>query len=68
VVSDRDDRRWGTFPVTSSWNELADVALFELDMAVDVKEEEAKERERRANLRATALAKLSTEERELLGL
>jgi hypothetical protein len=42
--------------------------LYSLELSVEHKEEARAERERVSNLRATALAKLSKEERELLGL
>jgi hypothetical protein len=50
------------------WTTVSDMALYDLELAVELKEEERAERERRANLRTTALNKLSSEEREALGL
>jgi hypothetical protein len=68
-VEDRDDRRFsGTFYLPSAWDTMADVDLFQLEMAVELKEEARLEREQRAQVRATALAKLTVEEREELGL
>ena len=68
ALSDRDERRSTPFFVSPVWSELADSDLYSLEMAVEFKEEVVAERERKANLRATALAKLTKEEKELLGL
>ena len=68
ALSDRDERRSTPFFVSPVWSELADSDLYSLEMAVEFKEEEAAERERKANLRTTALTKLTAEEREALGL
>lgn len=69
VLTDRDDRRASTYHVRPEWDDaFADMQLYELEMAVEFKEEEAAERERVANLRATALAKLTQEERTLLNV
>jgi hypothetical protein len=68
-VEDRDDRRFsGTFYLPPAWDTMADVDLFQLEMAVELKEEARAEREQKAQVRATALAKLTAEEREELGL
>ncbi len=68
-VEDRDDRRFsGTFYLPPVWDEMADVDLFQLEMAVEFKEEARLEREQKANARAAALAKLNAFERDLLGL
>lgn len=67
-VEDRDDRRSTPFFVSPVWNELADSDLYSLEMAVEFKEEVAAERDRLANLRKTALAKLTDEERKALSL
>jgi hypothetical protein len=68
-VEDRDDRRFsGTFYLPPIWDEMADADLFQLEMAVEFKEEARLEREQKANARAAALAKLNAFERDLLGL
>jgi len=68
VLEDRDDRRAGTFTVNPVWSEMADVDLYSLEQEVSWKEESVAERERVANLRKTALSKLTAEEREALSL
>jgi hypothetical protein len=68
IVHDRDSNHREVYSVDPVWSELADSDLYSLEMAVEFKEEVAAERERKANLRATALAKLTAEERELLNL
>ena len=67
-LSDRDSRFRNEYWVRPVWAEVADVQLYELEMAVEDKEQARAEREKRANVRATALAKLTTEERAELGL
>ena len=68
VLEDRDARRDATFYVNPVYNETADSDLYELEMAVEWKEEAAAEAERLRNLRQTALAKLTDEERKALSL
>jgi hypothetical protein len=68
VVEDRDNRRADTFRVYPEWTVVSDMALYELEVSVELKEEARAEREQRANVRATALAKLTAEERAELGL
>jgi hypothetical protein len=68
VVHDRDSNYREVYSVDPVWNVLADSDLYSLEMAVEFKEEVAAERERKANLRASALAKLTVEDREALGL
>jgi hypothetical protein len=68
VVEDRDNRRADTFRVYPEWTVVSDAALYDLEVSVELKEEARAEREQRANVRATALAKLTTEERAELGL
>jgi hypothetical protein len=68
LLVDQDDRRDCTVVLTLTYDRINQEALQELDWRVDMKEEAAREAERKANLRATALNKLSTEEREALGL
>jgi hypothetical protein len=67
-LSDRDSRFRNEYWVRPVWAEVADVQLYELEMAVEDKEQARAEREQRANVRATALAKLTAEERAELGL
>ncbi len=67
-LSDRDSRFRNEYWVAPVWAEVADVQLYELEMAVEDKEQERAEREQRANVRAVALAKLTAEERAELGL
>ena len=68
LVADRDERRASPFFVYAEWTVVSDMALYELEVNVELKEEARAEREKRANVRATALAKLTTEERAELGL
>jgi hypothetical protein len=67
-LSDRDSRFRNEYWVPPVWAEVADVQLYELEMAVEDKEQARAEREQKAQARAAALSKLSKEERELLGL
>jgi len=68
VVEDRDERRRTAHLLQPVWTETADMDLYSLEVSVELKEEERADRERVAKLRATALNKLSVEEREALGL
>jgi hypothetical protein len=67
-VEDRDDRRSSPYMLYPEWTTVSDMALYDLELAVELKEEARAESERRANLRTTALNKLTEEEREALGL
>lgn len=67
LVSNRDDR-YEYFYVDPVWSEDANSVLWDLEEAVSDKEAAAAERDRVANLRATALAKLTAEERQALSL
>lgn len=67
-VEDRDNRRADAYMLSYSFTKHADSTLDELEWDLKEKEEARLEAERKANLRTTALNKLSTEERELLGL
>ena len=67
-VEDRDDRRSSPYMLYPEWTTVSDMALYDLELAVEFKEEARAESERRANLRTTALNKLTEEEREALGL
>jgi hypothetical protein len=68
LVADRDDRRASPFFVYAEWTVVSDMALYELEVSVELKEEARAERERVLNLRQTALAKLTDEERKALSL
>ena len=68
VVEDRDERRASPYVVQPVWSENADMDLYMLEVSVELKEEERAEREQKANVRASALAKLTAEERTELGL
>jgi hypothetical protein len=68
VVSDRDERRVSPYVVQPAWTETADMDLYSLEVSVEMKEEARVERERVLNLRQTALAKLTDEERKALSL
>ena len=50
------------------YNEAAEVQLYNLELELKLKYDEFVEKERRQQVRANALAKLSFEERELLGV
>jgi hypothetical protein len=67
-VEDRDDRRADAYLLTLNFTEESDGTLNTLEWYVMDKEEARAEAERRANLRTSALNKLSSEEREVLGL
>jgi hypothetical protein len=67
-VEDRDDRRSSSFFLMPVWTDASDMALYELEVSVELKEEARAEREQKARVRAAALAKLTAKEREELGL
>jgi hypothetical protein len=67
-VEDRDERRVSPYMVQPTWSETADMDLYSLEVAVELKEEASAELVRKAQVRGKALAKLTEEERELLGL
>ena len=67
-VEDRDDRRSSPYMLYPEWTTVSDMALYDLELAVEFKEEERAEREQKAQARAAALSKLTEEERQLLGL
>jgi hypothetical protein len=67
-VEDRDERRVSPYVVQPAWSETADMDLYSLELSVELKEEARAKREHVSKLRASALAKLTAEERELLGL
>lgn len=68
VVYDRDERHPEKFTMSYEYTGLADSHLSDLEWAVKMKKEEEEEANRRALVRQAALAKLSPEEKELLGL
>ena len=68
VVEDRDERRRTAHLLQPVWTETADMDLYSLEVSVELKEEERLESERRYQAKQTALAKLTLEERDLLGL
>lgn len=67
-LDDRDARHTRAVELTLEYSKENQEALHELDWRVDVKEERAREAERRYALKQSALAKLSAEELEVLGL
>jgi hypothetical protein len=67
-VEDRDDRRSSPYMLYPEWTVVSDMALYDLELAVELKEEARAKREQKANARAAALAKLNAFERDLLGL
>jgi hypothetical protein len=68
LVADRDERRVSPYAVQPTWSETADMDLYSLEVSVELKEEASAELVRKAQVRGKALAKLTEEERELLGL
>jgi hypothetical protein len=68
LVADRDERRASPYVVQPVWTETADMDLYSLEVSVELKEEASAELVRKAQVRGKALAKLTEEERELLGL
>ena len=71
VMRDRDANfysRGDVFELTAAWSQASDEVLQDLTWRVESKEEAEAEAERKRQLRTNALAKLSQEEREELGL
>ncbi len=68
VVEDRDSRYRQAYNLQPTWTETADMDLYSLEVSVELKEEASAELVRKAQVRGKALAKLTDEERELLGL
>ena len=68
VLTDRDDRSDRAVELTLTYSLDNHEALHELDWRVDLKEEREREAARRYAVKQAALAKLSKEEKELLGL
>jgi hypothetical protein len=68
VLRDRDVRRPTAVMLTTSYTLDNHTALDELEWSMRVKAEEREQAERQRRARGTALAKLTEEERKLLGL
>ena len=68
ALRDRDDRYGSVLSLTAAYTENSYNALENLEMELEMKAEERAEANRRVALKHAALAKLSTEEREVLGL
>lgn len=69
LLTDSDDPREGVVELTLAYDsEINEAALNELDWRVDIKEEAEREALRRVQIRNAALAKLSQEERTILGI
>ena len=68
VLRDRDVRKPEAVMLTTSYTLDNHTALDELEWSMRVKAEEREQAERQRRARATALAKLTLEDRELLGL
>jgi hypothetical protein len=67
LVVDRDDRD-NRFVLTIQYSFKSLAALHEMDWTLNTKEREAREQERRLQVRKNALAKLTAEERAELNL
>ena len=68
VVIDPGERYPEVFTMSYEYNAEAEQQLYDLELELSVKYAEFAEKERRQQVRANALAKLSFEERELLGV
>ena len=68
VLVDRDRPRDDPFTLTMTHTKTSQWALEALERTLEEMAEERAEAERKRTVRATALAKLTQEERELLGL
>ena len=68
VVTDPSERYPELFTMSYEYNAEAEQQLYDLELELSVKYAEFAEKERRQQVRANALAKLSFEERELLGV
>ena len=68
VVTDPSERYPELFTMSYDYNAEAEQQLYDLELELSVKYAEFAEKERRQQVRANALAKLSFEERELLGV
>lgn len=68
VVTDPNERYDEVFTMSYDYNVAAEEYLYDLELELKLKYAEFVEKERRQQIRANALAKLSFEERELLGV
>jgi len=68
VVTDPNERYGEVFTMSYDYNVAAEEYLYDLELELKLKYAEFVEKERRQQVRANALAKLSFEERELLGV
>lgn len=68
VVTDPNERYGEVFTMSYDYNVAAEEYLYDLELELKLKYAEFVEKERRRQVRANALAKLSDEERELLGV
>lgn len=68
VVIDPGERYPEAFTMSYEYNAEAEQQLYDLELELKLKYAEFVEKERRRQVRANALAKLSDEERELLGV
>lgn len=68
VVTDPNERYGEVFTMSYDYNVAAEEYLYNLELELKSKYAEFVEKERRQQVRANALAKLSSEERELLGV
>ena len=68
LLEDRDDQYGNVVVLTLVWDRDNQEGLHELEWRTEAKEERAREEQRRYDLRKAALAKLSAEELEVLGL
>lgn len=68
LLEDRNDQYGNVVVLTLVWDRHNQEGLHELEWRTEAKEERAREEQRRYELRQGALAKLSAEELEVLGL
>ena len=68
VVTEPNETYPELFTMSYEYNAEAEQQLYDLELELSVKYAEFAEKERRQQVRANALAKLSFEERELLGV
>lgn len=68
ALRDRDDRYGSVLSLTAGYTQNSQATLENLEWELKIKAEERAEAERRYAVKQAALAKLSKEERELLGL
>ena len=68
VVTEPNETYPELFTMSYEYNAEAERQLYDLELELSVKYAEFAEKERRQQVRANALAKLSFEERELLGV